>query len=131
MFTIQAGHPLPLVTSVLPNPRFSNSEASVNELTVKRAVTGFRRTYIRRRSRKRSIWSFALTRQKALELRELFLNHHSARFLITDHEGRQWVGQFTNNPFEFDTPSRAAGTTRNGVRAERQSITLEFEGVEQ
>lgn len=131
MFTIQAGHPLPLVATILPNPRFSNSESSVNELTIKRSINGFRRSYIKRKSRKRSIWSFSITRAKGLELRELFRQHHSARFLVTDHEGREWVGQFTNNPFEFDTPSRAVGSRYRQTRAERQSITLEFEGVEQ
>ena len=41
------------------------------------------------------------------------------------------IGNFTNNPFEFDTPDAARPAIAPLPRGELQAIDIEFEGVEQ
>jgi hypothetical protein len=50
--------------------------------------------------------------------------------VITDHLDRVWIGNFINNPFEFDTTDRAGPAISPMPRGETQVIELEFEGVE-
>src|SRR5208337_4027746 len=47
------------------------------------------------------------------------------------HLDRSWVGHFTSNPFEFDTPERGAPPRQGWPVGEVQAITIEFEGVQQ
>jgi len=76
-------------------------------------------------------WRLHRTRNKALELRAFIQAFYAAKIRVTDHNERAWVGNFMNNPFEFDTPSRAAPAIAPMPRGETQEITIEFEGVEQ
>ena len=46
-------------------------------------------------------------------------------------DGRVLLGNFTNNPFEFDTPQKAGPAIAPWPVGEAQMIDLEFEGVEQ
>jgi hypothetical protein len=48
-----------------------------------------------------------------------------------DHNARVWVGNFTSNPFEFDTTEGAQPAIAPMPRGELQAIDIEFEGVEQ
>ena len=76
-------------------------------------------------------WTFKLTRNKGLELRAFIQSYFASIIVVTDHNDRVWIGKFVNNPFEFDTPSRAAPAISPMPRGENQIITLEFEGDEQ
>jgi hypothetical protein len=76
-------------------------------------------------------WTFRLTRNKALELRAFIRSYNASKIRVVDHAARIWVGNFTNNPFEFDTEARAAPAIAPMPRGEWQTITLEFEGAQQ
>ena len=132
MFEFAAPHPGVQTTSLLPNPLLSDTEALTTSVSAHRATDGTLYTYVKTKAgRRKMTWTFRLTRPKALELRAFILSYFASKIQITDHNGRVWVGNFTSNPFEFDTPSRAAPAIGGLPRGEKQTITLEFEGVEQ
>lgn len=133
MFTLQAPHPLLQTTIILPNPRFGDSESLRVEVIIKRAINGTRYTYIKRKgtnSRKLQ-WTFKVTRNKSLELKAFIQSYFASTIVVTDHNDRKWIGNFTNNPFELSTDSRAAPAIAPMPRGESVVITLEFEGEEQ
>lgn len=130
-FKFEAPYPAVQTTSLLPNPQFSDGEALTASLTPLRAVDGTLFTYIKTKAGRRKLsWTFRLGRPKALEFRAFLLSYFSSKVRVTDHNDRVWVGNFTVNPFEFDTPSRAA-PGHDDLRGETQTITIEFEGEEQ
>jgi hypothetical protein len=131
MFTLQAPHPSLQTTTILPNPKFGDSESLRAEVKVKRAMDGTRYTYIKRKGGRKLLWTFKVTRNKGLELRAFIQSYFASTVVITDHNDRVWIGKLTNNPFEFDTPSRAAPAIAPMPRGETQIITIEFEGDEQ
>jgi hypothetical protein len=121
MVTFEAPHPAITTTLMLPNPQFSNSEALTSSLSLKRATDGTLYTYVKTKNgRRKLLWTFTLARNRALALRAFIQSYHASKIRVTDHEGRIWVGNVTSNPVEFDSVSR-----------DLQSVTLEFEGVEQ
>lgn len=103
----------------LPNPVFGDSEALLNEVQKKRAIDGTLYTYIKSTSRRRLIFQFILTREKALELYYFFQSYFTTSVSLTDHNDIEWYGKFTSNPFDF------GGRGRD----EEQEIQFEFEGV--
>jgi hypothetical protein len=132
MFQLSAPYPAIQTTSLLPSPQFSDSEAILDTVARKLAMDGTRYTYVKRRGGRRKLrWVFWLSRNKALELRAFLLAYFASKVQITDHNGRMWVGNFTSNPFEFDTPQAARPAIAPMPRGELQAIDLEFEGVEQ
>lgn len=131
MFQLQAPHPNLQTTTLLPNPEWGDGENLAVSVAVKRAMDGTVRTYVKRKDgRRRLRWTFRMTRNKALELRAFIQSYYASKIRVTDHNGRGWVGYLVNNPFEFDTPRRAAPATSPMPRGEAQTITLEFEGIE-
>ena len=110
---ISAPYPLLQTTSILPSPEFSNQEGLRVELDTHRAIDGTVRTYVKKkfRQRRRLFWTFRLTRNKAIELREFLLSYHSSEFLVDDHEGRRWRAYVLNNPVEI-TMAKKAGPAR-------------------
>jgi hypothetical protein len=131
MFTLQAPYPQLQTTTLLPNPQFSDREGLTDVVNRKTAIDGTRYTYVKRKNgRRKLLWSFRITRNKGLELRAFILSYFASPIRIIDHNGRVWVGYFVSNPFEFDTPERAAPAISPMPRGETQVIDLEFEGVE-
>jgi len=130
MFTLQAPHPSLQTTTVLPNPLFGDGENLLTDMSVRRTMDGTLYTYIKTKGRRGLQWTFRLTRNKALELREFLLSYFASKIFVKDHTGRVWVGNFINNPFEFDTPHRAAPAISPMPRGESQTITIQFEGEE-
>jgi hypothetical protein len=131
MFRLESPYPARQTVAILPNPEFSDSEGLTDQITVKRAIDGTRYTYVKRRGGRRKLrWTFQLTRNKGLELRAFIQSYFASRIRLVDHHGRVWVGHFTNNPFEFETTARGGPAIRPMPRGETQTITLEFEGVE-
>jgi hypothetical protein len=131
MFIIQAPYPTLQVTMLLPNPQFSDAESLLDTVNIKRAMDGTLYTYVHtRESRRKLSLNFSLTRNKALELRAFIQSYFSSKVKIKDHNNRVWVVNFTNNPFEYDTPERAAPAISPMPLGELQTITLEFEGIE-
>ena len=131
MFTLEAPYPSLQTTTILPNPRFGDSEGLRAEVIVKRALDGTRYTYIKRRGGKKLQWIFKTTRNKSLEIRAFISSYFASTIVVTDHNDRKWIGHFTNNPFELSTDSRAAPAIAPMPRGESVNITIEFEGDEQ
>jgi hypothetical protein len=132
MFYLVAPYPSLQVTTVLPNPTLSDGENLTDSVTTKRAMDGTRFTYVKTRGGRRKLqWTFRLTRNKGLELRAFIQSYFASMIRVTDHNGRVWLGHFTNNPFEFDTPTKAGPAISPMPRGESQMIEIEFEGVEQ
>lgn len=131
MMEFAAPYPAIQTISLMPNPQFSDTEALTASVSPKRATDGTLYTYVKTKNRRRKMtWTLQLSRPHALELRAFLLAYFASTIRIKDHNDRIWAGYFTNNPFEFETPSRSGPTTPSGLRGETQTITLEFEGVE-
>jgi len=131
MFQFEAPCPAIQTISFLPNPQFSDQESLLDTVTRKLAMDGTRYTYVKRRNGRRKMkWTFRLTRNKALELRAFIYAYFASKVRVTDHNGRKWIGNFTNNPFEFEAAARAAPAIPPLPRGERVTIDIEFEGVE-
>ena len=130
MFTFQAPYPALVTTSLLPNPQFSDSENLIVTVTRKTAMDGTRYTYVKNKGRRKLKWTFKMTRNKGLELRAFIQFYFASVIKITDHNDREWIGNFTNNPFEFTTSERAGKAINPMPRGEFVIIDIEFEGVE-
>jgi len=121
MIQLQAPYPLIQTITCLPNPELSDSEAILDEIIKKRSMDGTLHTYIKtKNNRRKLLMQFKLDRLKGLELRAFIRAYYLTKIRIIDHLDQVWVGNFTVNPFEFDTGS-----------SERQDIILEFEGIKQ
>ena len=132
MFEISAPYPMLQTTSVLPNPQFSDQDALAVTVSRKTAMDGTRYTYIKQKDDRHKLkWSFRLTRNKSLELRAFIISYFASKIKVIDHNDRIWVGNFTSNPFEFDTSSRAAPAIAPLPLGENVNIQIEFEGVQQ
>ena len=129
MFTLQAPHPMLQTTTVLPNPQFGDGESLTDKVALQHSMNGKRYTYVKRKQRRKLQWSFHLSRPKGLELQAFIKAYFASEIRITDHTGRVWLGNFTSNPFDFDTEARAAPAIAPMPRGEQQVITLEFEGT--
>jgi len=130
MFYLQAPYPLLQTTTVLPDPQFSDQESIADTIVQKRAMDGTRYVYVKRRANRRKLrWSFSLTRNKALELRAFIQSYYASKIKVIDHASQAWLGNFTIDPFEYETPERAAPAISPMPRGEMQTITIELEGV--
>ena len=132
MFQMQAPYPTLQTTTLLPSPQFSDQEALLDTVTRKLAMDGTRYAYVKRRGGRRKLkWTFQLSRNKGLELQAFIWSYFASKVMVVDHNGRVWVGNFTNNPFEFNTSDAARPAIAPMPRGELQQIDIEFEGVEQ
>jgi hypothetical protein len=132
LFFLQAPYPALQTLTVLPSPRFSDTMALTDAVMVKRAMDGTRYTYVKTKGgRKKLKWEFLVTRNKGLELRAFIQSYFASQIYVTDHLGRSWIGHFTSNPFEFDTPERGAPPRQGWPVGEVQAISIEFEGIQQ
>jgi hypothetical protein len=129
-FTFLAPLPLPETTTVLPNPNFSNSEATTAEVNILRTVNGSRRTYVKTKQRRRLQWNFTTTRNKALELFEFYRSYHAHEIFVRDQDERTFRGFIVNNPFEIEISRRGAPAIQNWPVGETCEIQVEFEGFE-
>lgn len=115
---LQAPYPALQTTTTLPNPEFGDGENKTDEVSVMRSITGGLYTYVKTKSgRRKLLMQFNLDRLKAFELDEFIRAYYVSKIRLTDVNGIVWIGNFTSNPFDFDSPNQ------------RQSIQLEFEGV--
>lgn len=127
-FTLQAPYPRIQTTSILPNPTFGDSEGVVQSQNLKRSIDGTVRTYIKRAGRRKMAWSFVMTRNKAIELREFAYAYHASKVLVETHNGRKYSGFIMNNPLEITSLSRSA-PGRQDLEGEKWEVTIEFEGA--
>ncbi len=90
----------------LPNPTFGDSEAILSEIQKRRALDGTLYTYVKTTTRRKLLLSFILTRGKALELNAFIQAYYTTTVSLTDHNGVEWLGKFTSNPFDFGGAGR-------------------------
>lgn len=132
MFEISAPYPGLQTTTILPNPALSDTEGLTDAVISKRAMDGTLYTYVRTKNGRRKMqWTFRLSRNKGLELIAFLRSYFASSIHVVDHNGRTWVGNFTNNPFEITTERKAGPAIQGWAKGESQVITLEFEGEEQ
>lgn len=125
---ISAPYPTPQTTTILPNPEMGNQEGLRVEVDTHRAIDGTLRTYVKKkyRQRRRLFWTFRLTRNKAIELREFLFSYHSSEFLVDDHEGRRWRGYVLNNPVEITMVNKAGPARSPWPVGEMCQVELEL-----
>lgn len=124
MFTMRAPYPYVTTTTVMPSPRFSDSQALGAIVNRMRAMDGTLYTYVNSKNGRRVYnWTFELARNKALEVREFLDSYFSQQIQVTDHTDTTIVGYVKNNPFDFEGVGRASGFPGD----ETMSITIEFE----
>ena len=121
---LQAPYPNVVTTTVMPDPEFNDGDAQRHSVDIKRSMNGTRRTYIKSNARRQLVYQFSMSKMKALELRAFIMAYYRAKILVVNHLGDRWLVNLTNNPFEFDSGSRAGGWPGD----EMVNITLEFEG---
>jgi hypothetical protein len=127
MIKLEAPLPAVQTISILPDPQSNDSEALLHRVDTKRAMDGTKYTYVNQVDRRRLTYEFRLTRMKALELRAFIQSYFDSEIKLTNHKDEVWHLKFVNNPFEFSTAGRAAGSPGGEI----QSIQLQFEGVKQ
>lgn len=126
--TIQAPWPGPTTTHFMPNPLSGDSVGSTNTLEIKRSMNGTRYSYVKSRDqRKRLLWNFRLSKDKALEMRSFFDTYTGTQCKIIDHLGKEYIGYFITNPFDFESVSRSVGSPGNNTI---HQIQIEFQGFE-
>jgi hypothetical protein len=96
------------------------------------AIDGTRYTYVKTKGGRCKLqWQFLLTRNKGIELEGFIRAYHASKIRVVDHNGRVWNGNFTNNPFELTTDRKAGPPIQGWPVGATQSITIEFEGIEE
>ncbi|MHA2070138.1 MAG: hypothetical protein ACXABY_37705 [Candidatus Thorarchaeota archaeon] len=87
-FILKGPYPAVRTTTLLPSPKFGDSQALTGSVQSVRAMDGTLYTFVKSRDgRKRYNWQFEVSRHKALELRE-FINSYQGELIITiDHDG--------------------------------------------
>ena len=132
MFEISAPYPLIDALLSLPNPQFSDSESLADEVIHRRAIDGTLYTFVKTKAGRRVLkWDFEVTRNKGLETEAFIRLHVSDRWRVVDHNSRVWLGYVRNTPFELRSDGRAEPAVQAWPVGERQSFTIEFEGVQQ
>lgn len=129
MFELGAPYPGLQTKTLLPNPTLSDQKSLAADVTIYRAYDGTTYSYVRSKDgRFRFLWPFRLSRPKGAELQAFYEAYFGSKLRVVDHNGNVWIGYIINNPFELDTPLRAA-PARGDFGAEYQTVTIEFEGV--
>lgn len=108
---------------VLPNPLFGDTEANGDALSVFRTQTNRRVVTVKRQDARTLAYQFAVTRQKAIELREFIRTEIDNRITLRNWKGEIWYGNIINNPFTL------TATGRWGPCTERVEVELELKAV--
>lgn len=130
MFTFTAPSPGFQTATMLPNPEWGDSESALLDLNLKKSIDGTTRTYVKRKGRRKLSWTFTVTRNKAMEVREFMRVYQSSEIGVTDQNGRFWLGYVMNNPVEITMDKRGNPPRQGLPQGELCSFTIEFEGVQ-
>ena len=126
---IEAPYPDIQTATLLPNPDLLNSEGQGDQHSVLVAMDKSVNTYIKTTGKNIFNWSFLLTKEKALELREFVKLYSDKRWRVTDHNDDVLIGHLLTNPLELEFYSSYTGvcTTLGYSLNERTRVELEFE----
>lgn len=110
-------------TTILPNPSLSDSVQPLSTVNLRRTMGGSRVTYVKSRGRKKYLWTFKLSTEKAWELRA-FVKEYSSRVIsIIDWNDNILRGYIRSNPIEFNHAQY------DPLCHESVEVTLEFEVI--
>lgn len=118
MIILQAPYPNLYHTTLLPNPQPSDTENDDLQIQVFQMMTGKTRIYVRGGSNRILAYTFLLTREKSLELRNFIEQFYYQPLKLTNHLNEVWVVNFTSNPFQTTV-------------GHSDQIQLSFEGTKQ
>ena len=122
-FYIEAPHPTPEVTIVLPNPKFDNTAGMTSNITALYSMDGTVYSYVQKRgSKKKYLWSFSMARDKSDELLN-FLQVYGSKRVLVDWNDTRYMGYIAVNPVELRTTERAGGFPGG----ELVTMTIEFQ----
>lgn len=107
--SFSAPYPAIKVSVVMPNAQFQDGRAAEVSVDIKRSMVGDTFTYIKTTDRKTLTLHYKCTKMKALELQAFLRIYYRADWLISLHDGTQWIGNVSKNPFEGRTNERAGG----------------------
>lgn len=125
MIQLQAPWPAPSVTTLLPNPGFSDVEKRDQTVSTTRSMNNTLYSYARDGGTSLLTYTFLLSRMKSMELQRFVEVMIGQQILMTNHKNEQWVVTIANNPFEIQQSRRAVGPTGK----ESDSVTVQFEGI--
>ena len=120
---LQAPANLIQTVTVLPSPTIGDNYAPKNTVNVLKSMNGTVRTYIKKPSTYKIIFSFKLDLMKAYELFAFIKEYNSTLIRLIDHHDRIWEGNIISNPVEIRKVSEKIKTECN---IESVSVTLEF-----
>lgn len=124
-FILRAPYPAVQTTTLLPSPKWGDSQSLSSTVQSMRSLDGTLYTYVKSRDGRLKLrWEFEIARNKALELRQFINSYQGALIQVVDHDGDTWIGYLRNNPFEFTGAGKAGS---NWPGRETMSIFLEFE----
>lgn len=127
MIQLQGPWPAPSITTLLPNPKFSDVESRDQTVDRKRTMNNTLYTYAKDTGVSRLTYSFILTRAKSEELQAFVDALLGEEILVTNHKNEQWLVTIANNPFEVQQSGSFRGPTGN----EFDAVTLILEGTKQ
>jgi len=128
-FILEAPYPALATSTFLPNPINGDSINPTNTISFKRSINNTKYTYSKSKgSRKKLIWTFIISQNKALEVQAFFDVYNASEVKVTDHLGDVYVGNFTINPAEFEAIRRSVASPGNNTI---HQIQIEFEGIKQ
>jgi hypothetical protein len=109
---------------VLPVPELNDSIKNVDEVTLRRAMSGFLFSYIKKGKSQSFTYTWLLDFIKASELKAWLRLNMSRKVIVTNWKGEIWSCDITSDLASFRAETKYQGTAR-----QKTSITVEFEGV--
>jgi len=106
------------VSVLLPAPELDDKENSVSEMSVKRAMDGTLRTYVRKSPSRLLSYTFDLTRAKGLELQAFLSAYNDNSIKLHNWKGEVWDTNLMTNPVNYTQ-------NRKGPNV---GVNLQFEG---
>lgn len=106
----------------LPNPQLGNTLRPLGNVNKKYAMDGTMRSYVSKSNDYSILYTFILTRDKALEFEEFITRYMDERMTLVTLNGERYSGYIMNNPFEFRYARRGAPA------GDTVEVTMEFQG---
>lgn len=129
MITLQAPFLAPTFTITIRNPELHDNLVLDTRSKFYKAMDGSTRGFKKTPALKKHTLSFTnLTRIKALEVLNFMANASGHEVKYIDRQSQTWRGMLLTDPCEVKTDGRGR-TDRDTVRAEANSITIEFLGT--
>jgi hypothetical protein len=125
---IRAPYPKNKVTTLLPIPQWMDSQTPLADFQLKRTREGRSITHPRLVNDRELKLRFLLTRQKSLELEELFNVYQSGQFWIELHDATKWLVNLVGQPIIRTAVGRQTDS-RTDTGEEAIEVTLTFSGL--